>query len=108
MLFSESALHLHLGVRYRARCRHLVCREAKVCLVRAVDADDYVVRLRQLDDFPDERLSLLARHDCALGNGRSCGLDEALRLPRRTTRAAHAFLPVLMTLMLRKRLGTHP
>src|SRR5688500_11075784 len=108
MLFSESALHLHLGVRYRARRRHLVCREAKVCLVRAVDADDYIVGLRQLYHSPNERLRLLARHDCALGNGRGCCLDEPLRLPRGTTRAAHAFLPVLMTLMLRKRLGTHP
>ena len=71
--------------------------EANVAAVAAADVHLNRIGLRHLHDALDERLRLLARH-----------ARESRAAAPRSPRARHAFLPVLITLMLRKRAGTQP
>jgi len=107
VLLSERALDTDRAIHDAARCRHLIGREADVRLVAGGQVHRDFVGLGHLHDFLYECVRLLARHHRTVGNERRRAIEKGFR-PCGERRTHHAFLPVLITLMLRKRLGTQP
>src|SRR5581483_10691268 len=95
MLGTERALNVQVRRRHASRGRDAVVGEAHVRGVSTAEIDLALVGLGELDRALDDGLRLFARHHARIGRA---------RFPV----GAHAFLPVLMTLTLRKRAGTQP
>src|SRR5690348_18468843 len=107
MLLSDSALDTETAGHHTAGSRHLIRCKANVSLVSAEKIDVDVIGLRHLHDLLHDLFRLLASHDRAGGHHRLIWRDQPLGLAP-VHHAAHAFLPVLITLMFLNLLGTHP